>query len=290
MLYSQAYIDYNSVIFYVHLPKSGGTSVRVNLSKYFNENQILRIVEPGINHLIGNHINSSFKFPKRNILKEKKIEIKSYIKSFFKKRETRLNFWKENENLMLRDFNSLTTQEKQNLRFISSSYERMTIPNIPGKHFLKILTIRDPISRLQSYYHEAKSKGTSKPYQKIAHKYGINDFIKYLYNERPYMVKNPYCVCLTGTQNFLIAKKIIDNEFFLSAPIEKLDTFLNLIGLKIDSEKRNFERLRVSKTNTKKIIISDELVNKITTTNKADIDLKKHIDLEFNNICENFTN
>jgi len=60
MLFLSTYVDYNSVLFYVHVPKSGGTSVRENLIKFFNHDQIIRLAEPGINHYIGKQINSSY--------------------------------------------------------------------------------------------------------------------------------------------------------------------------------------------------------------------------------------
>lgn len=288
MLYYKSFVDHNSVIFYLHLPKSGGTSVRLNLSKFFNENQIIRLYEPSINHFVGKQTNDFLKKSKKNFIIEKKIKIKNYIKKLFQKKKSQLNRWGENENILLRDFDSLKNNEKQNLKLIITSTERMTDPSILGKHFLKILTIRDPISRLQSYYFEAKNKNLTKPYQIIASKYDINDFIKYLYNEKPYMVSNPYCVCLTGTQDFLIAKKKIDTEFFLAAPIEQLNNFLELIRMKFCFEKKEFTRYRVSKLNPERTIISDKLLDKIISTNKADIDLKKHIEIEFKKILDNY--
>ena len=115
-----------------------------------------------------------------------------------------------------------------------------------------------------------------------ADKYDINDFIKYLYDERPFIVSNPNCVCLSGTNDFLTAKKIIDSEFFLAAPIEKLDQFLELIFLKLFSKKKiKFQKYNVGTINDEKILISEKLIEKIKLTNKADIDLKGQIDLEF---------
>jgi len=280
MLFSKSYIDHNSILFYVHIPKSGGTSVRKNIKFYFNDDQILRLIEPGINHYIGNQIYSSHKPKNENKTKKKLKKIKNFLNIFFKKIDTSI----------FRDFNSMTTQEKEELRFISSNQERMTTPHILGKHFLKIMTIRDPLTRIQSYYFEAKreDKKHKKPYQEIAYKYDINYFINYLYDKEPLMVNDPYCVCLSGTRNFLITKKIIDNEFFLAAPIEKIDEFLNLLTIKLSLKKNNFKKYRVSNTNPKEIIINSELIDKIISTNKADINLKKHIELEFQNILNDY--
>jgi len=288
MLFSKAYSDYNSVILHVHIPKSGGTSVRENLVKYFNDNQVLRMPEPGINHFFGNTINSVFESKEENEIKKWLKNNLPLIRAVMKIKNFSKNFFKKNDNFIFRDYYSLTTKEKQSLRFISSNQERITVPNIPGKHFLKIMTIRDPVSRIQSYYYEAKKNiKATKPYQIVASKYGINDFIKYLYDEEPYMVSNPYCICLSGTQDFLISKKIIDTEFFLAAPIERLNDFLHLLSIKIFNEKKKLQKYQVSDTNTKKIIISDEFVDRIISTNKEDIDLKKHIESEFKNILDN---
>jgi hypothetical protein len=280
MLFSKNYIDHNSILFYVHIPKSGGTSVRENLIPYFNDNQVLRLTESGVNHYIESQIYSSYKPKNENKIKKSLKKIKNSLNKLFKKNDTSI----------FRDLNSMTTQEKEELRFISSNQERMTTPHILGKHFLKIMTIRDPLTRIQSYYFEAKSKKKNKPYQKIASKYDINDFINYLYDKEPLMVNDPYCVCLSGTRNFLITKKIIDNEFFLAAPVEKIDEFLNLLSIKLFSKKNNFKKFRVSNTNPKEIIINSELIDRIVSTNKSDIDLMKHIELEFQNILNNYKN
>lgn len=299
MLFSKAYIDYNSVIYHVHIPKSGGSSVRECLAKYFKDYQFLRLNEPSINHYNNNQINSIVdhknenkikKWLKQNSITKKYIYLAKFIKDFYNK----------NENLIFRDFHLLSTKEKQDLRFISSFQERMFIPNILGKNYLKIMIIRDPVSRIQSYYFQAKkrnkkkhddnkSQNISKPYMIAADKYDIDDFIKYLYDERPYVVNNPNCVCLSGTQDFLITKTIIDTEFFLAAPIEQLDKFLQLITIKLFKEKKNeqFQRYNTGENNPKKILISDKLIERIKLSNKADIDLKNHIELEFNNILNN---
>ena len=282
MLFLKSYIDHNSILFYAHIPKSGGSSVRENLRFYFNDDQVLRLFEPGINHYIESQIYSSYRPKNENKIKKVLKKIKDSLNKFFKKNDTSI----------FRDFNSMTTLEKEELRFISSNQERMTIPHILGKHFLKIMTIRDPLSRIQSYYFEAKKNNGKhkKPYQEIASKYDINGFINYLYDKEPLMVNDPYCVCLSGTRDFLITKKIIDNEFFLAAPIEKIDEFLNLLTIKLSLKKINFKKYRVSNTNLKENIINSELTDKIISTNKADIDLKKHIELEFQNILNSYKN
>lgn len=289
MLFYNAYIDYNSVIFYAHIPKSGGTTVRENLKNFFNPNQVLRLTEPGINHYIDGKINSFNEPNEQNEIKKWLKRKFPIIKKVIKVKNSSKNFFKINDNLSERDYYSLTTEEKQNLRFISSSQERMTVPNILGKNFLKIMTIRDPLRRIKSYYFEAKrAKNPIKPYQIAATKYDVNGFINYLYDNENYMVSNPYCVFLSGTQDFLITKKIIDTEFFLAAPTEKIDEFLNLLVSKIFLEKKEFRKYRVSNENQDKAIISDKLIDRIISTNKADIDLKKHIESEFKNILDNY--
>jgi hypothetical protein len=70
MLFSKAYPDYNSVIYHVHVPKSGGSSVRENLSIYFKDYQVLRILEPSINHYYGNQINSFTDYKEENKIKK----------------------------------------------------------------------------------------------------------------------------------------------------------------------------------------------------------------------------
>ena len=53
-------------------------------------------------------------------------------------------------------------------------------------------------------------------------------------------------------------------------------------------EKKEFKKYRVSNENQDEAIISDKLIDRIISTNKADIDLKKHIESEFKNILDNY--
>ena len=288
MLFNKVHIDYNSIVLHSHVPKSGGTTVRETLSQYFKPNQILWIAEPGTNHYYSNQINAPIPVNEKNYLKKWLISNFSIINTIIKFKNITKNFLK-GEDFIFRDFNYLTTDEKNKLRFIISNLERINVPTILGKHYLKTLIIRDPVSRLQSYYFEAQvnEKG-KKPYQLKAKKYHINDFIKYLYDERPYMVNNPNCICVSGTKDFFITKQIIDNEFFLCAPIEKLNEFLELLSLKLFSVSNEIRNRNISKSNPKKIIISDNLVDRIISSNQADIELKKHIELEFDKVLNSY--
>ena len=279
MLFNKAYIDYNSVILYLHLPKSGGSSVRENLKKYFQKDQFIRITENNLNHYLDNEITSFNKLNSSSLLLKliKKFNLASGILKFTS------HFKKTSKN-----FDSLTLEEKQKLRFISSNQERDCVTPILGKHYLKLMVIRDPISRIQSYFYYAKKAKGKKPYILAAKKYDIDDFIKYLYDNRPIMLKNPYSVCISGTEDFLISKKVIDTEFFLVAPTERINDFLKVLIFKFFSKIEKFEKFNVNIDNPVKSTISDELTEKILSDNQVDINLKKHIEIEFDSIFKNF--
>ena len=286
MLFNSSKIDYNSVVLFVHIPKSGGSSVENNLLKYFKINQVIRIYQPSISYYYGKEINSQLKSNNNSLIKNS-IKRFKFVKKILKYSNSLYlrNIYKQ-RNKFYKDFNQLNNEELQNLRFISSTLERNVVPPILGKHYLQITTIRDPVSRIQSYYFQAKKQLKSrKPYIAAAKKYNVNDFIKYLYDYNPHMLSNPYSVCLTGTENYLLAKKKIDTEFFLAAPIEKMDEFLYLLTLKLFNDpNKNFLKFNIGYNNSKNILINDNLISKIISTNKSDIELKKYIELEFDSI------
>jgi hypothetical protein len=198
-----------------------------------------------------------------------------------------LTYLKEND-LIFRDFYSLTKNELQRLRFISSIQERNIVPPILGKEYLYITLIRDPAERIQSYYFEAKrNKSNRKPYIIAAKKYNIDDFVKYLFDERPYMVKNPYSRSISGTENFEITHKIINDKYYLAAPIERMDDFCRLLTIKFFGKAQIFEKMRVGENNPKKNIMTDKINQLIISNNQSDINLKKHIESEFDRIYKN---
>lgn len=112
MLFSKAYSDYNSVILHVHIPKSGGTSVRENLVKYFNDNQVLRMPEPGINHFIGNKINSVFESKEENEIKKWLKNNLPLIRAVMKIKNFSKNFFKKNNNFIFKII--ISSQLKKN--------------------------------------------------------------------------------------------------------------------------------------------------------------------------------
>ena len=83
VLYNKIYSDYNSIILHVHIPKSGGTTVRENLVKLFKDYQVLRINEPNMNHYLSNQIDSFIdykdKYQIKKLLKKFAITKKLYI-------------------------------------------------------------------------------------------------------------------------------------------------------------------------------------------------------------------
>ena len=94
MLFNKTAVDYNSIVLFVHVPKSGGSTVRENLIKYFKSDQILKIRENNINHYYANEINSYFEYEtnssikkwlKSNLLINKIVKLKNNMKKNFQK-------------------------------------------------------------------------------------------------------------------------------------------------------------------------------------------------------------
>ncbi len=284
-------IDINKILCFVHIPKSGGSTLREGLFNYFNPNEYLRLGVPLFTHYIDinntSNVQSEAKQTNNVKLYLKKIPLLNFIYDKIKNSKNLISSKKN--DLVFRDFYSLTKEELQRLRFISSIQERNIIPPILGKEYLYILLIREPSERIQSYYFEAKrNKSNRKPYIQAAKKYNIDDFVKYLFDERPHIVCNPYSRCISGTEKFEITRKIIDDQYYLAAPIEKMDDFCRLITLKFFGKPQTFDKKRVGENNPKKNIISDNINQLIISKNQSDINLKKHITSEFDRIFKDY--
>ena len=277
--------DYNSIIFYVHIPKSGGSTIREGLMGYFNHNECLRIGEPYHTH----YLNNIYSDNKNEIHLNK---IKSLIKSLIRKPYQLLKKkfqLKNKHNLLFRDFYSLKTDELQKIRFISSIQERNNVPQILGKDYLYIMTIRNPLERIQSYYFEARrNKDGKKPYILAAKKYNIDDFIKYMIDQRPFMVCNTYSRCISGSEKFEISRKIIEDKFYLVAPIERINEFSELLTLQFFGKSKKFEKKRIGENNPNENIISDKIKELVISNNQVDIKLKEYVAEKFDKIYNSF--
>ncbi|WP_143323417.1 hypothetical protein [Candidatus Pelagibacter communis] len=141
-------IDHNKIIFNVHIPKSGGSTIREGLLQYFNSNECLRFDIPSFTH-----------YQNKNTFLQSEINNSNKIKLFLKKIpllnliRNRIRYYKNSISLkkkdpIFRDFYSLTQDELQKLRFISSTQERNVILPILGKNNPKDNIISDKVNQL----------------------------------------------------------------------------------------------------------------------------------------------
>ena len=93
MLFNKTAVDYNSIVLFVHVPKSGGSSVRENLIKYFTKlrsDAELLVRFKGIVSFGGNNENSNSKFA------QVKTEIDNFISGYGSDEENEID-----ENMIL---------------------------------------------------------------------------------------------------------------------------------------------------------------------------------------------
>ena len=156
----------NSIIFYVHIPKSGGYTIREGLFKYFKREECLRLTEPGSSHY--KNIKNFDNFQSKDNLKIIKYEIKKIplvVNIFNKINSLKKLINKKKIDPVFRDFNSLDKDQLKKLKFISSSRDRNKYEKINGKKNFYIMIIRNPLERLQSHYFHARRNQTGKkPY------------------------------------------------------------------------------------------------------------------------------
>lgn len=282
--------DESSVIYFIHIPKSGGYTVREGILKYFNRNECLRINEPESTHYQNINISNNLQSPKKKeIVKNfiKKIPLLTYIYNKFNIFKKLLN--NKEIDPLYRNFNSLSKGDLNKIRFISSSKDICKFEKINEKQNFYLMIIRDPLSRIQSSYYYARTKEFGrKPYIQAAKKYNIDDYVKFLLDNRPQWICNTYSLCISGTNNFKKSCKIIDDVFYLAAPLEKMDEFAMLLTYKFFGKSKLFDIKNINKNNPKKIMFSDKTKEIIITNNSVDIKLKSYIETEFERIYKIF--
>ncbi len=273
--------NHNVIIYFVHIPKSGGTTVREGLRSRFNEDEYISIPQASYSHYLS--------------VKERKTEskTKTFLKRIALVREMNIRLHKIGSMFKpapvvpfySRKFYSLRYDERVKLRLIASHMERNRPPSIMGKDYFYVMSIRDPLQRIQSYYFYTKKNDTGhKPYILAARKYGIDDFVQWMFDHAPFMVRNPYCRCVTGAECFEEAKATIDNEFYLAAPIERLDDFCRILTRQFFGEAVVFQAQRINSDNPKEVAFSDKTVGILLERNNEDIKLKEHVAREFSRI------
>ena len=70
--------------------------------------------------------------------------------------------------------------------------------------------------------------------------------------------------------------------------MEKINEFSRIITYNFFGKAKLFKTMNVGLNNPKKNIISDEIKDIVISNNQSDIELKKHIEIEFDRIYKKF--
>jgi hypothetical protein len=158
-----------------------------------------------------------------------------------------------------------------------------------GREPIYLSTVRDPVDRfLSDYYYRIDQRANWPAGKRERHAfwtYDVDRFVDHVYARRAWNEINLQCRYLGGEDNFVAAKRAVDERVFLAAPSNRLNEFLQLLRPVLDLTSTQAPRSNVGTARRAKTPPSAETLAKIRQMVGEDQLLFEYVSRAFDDVC-----
>ena len=169
---------------------------------------------------------------------------------------------------------TISAEDREKLRFTAGHMAHGKHTLFPGRPYLYLGVVRDPIDRIISDYYYNRTAGRP-DLKELTNKLSLSEYLKHKIDSgKSDLVRSSQILKVTGEKDLKKAKAVLEDEFFICCTIKQLNRAQSLMA---DFFGMETAPIRVNKSSKKPRTAESEL-------SKADIDtLKKacKVDIQF---------
>lgn len=251
------------VLVFVHIPKTGGTSLAAGLEALVGADHYLHLRQ----HLIGK-------------VREKRRHAMGFVAS---RQLRRLKAGLSGRHWLLpKEFDARRLDDMQ----LISGHVGLNDMPVTRRRALPLTLLRDPVDRFVSSFHFFRSVAAAEnppPTHKSPRllTWSIDDYVAWLADRGEHNAFNVQCLFLSGTARFEAARKAVDEKIFMAGILDQIDDFRLALGEAIGLGPVPARREKVGAAREKAAPPKPATLDTIRRLSAQDIALTDHVRAAF---------